>query len=171
VVPLDDGTLFLTATGEELSPNRLTQLVREYVNAADTGKKGACHWFRHTMATVMLENGADIRYIQEMLGHVELSTTQIYTQVSIKKLQAVHALTHPTARLERQESAIVESRPEVEGPAIAKVTANLDELSSRLGRWRRTAASAALRTARLCSSGRHWLGDDRETRRRRSTRR
>jgi integrase/recombinase XerD len=49
------------------------------------------------MATLMLEGGVDIRYIQEMLGHVELSTTQIYTQVSIRKLQAVHALTHPTA--------------------------------------------------------------------------
>jgi len=124
VVPPDDGTLFLTAMGEELSPSRLTQLVRDYVNAADTGKKGACHLFRHTMATLMLENGADIRYIQEMLGHVELSTTQIYTQVSIRKLQAVHALTHPTAKLERREHG--------EGPALVKTTASADELFSRL---------------------------------------
>jgi len=130
VVPPDEGTLFLTATGEELSPNRLTQLVREYVNAADTGKKGACHLFRHTMATLMLEGGADIRYIQEMLGHVELSTTQIYTQVSIRKLQAVHALTHPTAKLERRERASAEAA--TEGPAIAKTTAGTDELFSRL---------------------------------------
>ena len=49
----------------------------------------------------MLESGADIRYIQEMLGHAELSTTQIYTQVCIRRLKAVHALTHPTAKLER----------------------------------------------------------------------
>lgn len=49
----------------------------------------------------MLEGGADIRYIQEMLGHVELSTTQIYTQVSIRRLKAIHSLTHPTAKLER----------------------------------------------------------------------
>jgi hypothetical protein len=55
------------------------------------------------MATVMLENGADIRYIQEMLGHVELSTTQIYAQVSIRQLKAVHALTHPGAKLVRAE--------------------------------------------------------------------
>lgn len=123
VVPPDDGTLFLTATGEELSPSRLTQLVRGYVNAADTGKKGACHLFRHTMATVMLENGADIRYIQEMLGHVELSTTQIYTQVSIKKLQAVHALTHPTAKL---------GRPDQPRPAMAKTTASLEEVFAHL---------------------------------------
>jgi len=51
--------------------------------------------FRHTMATLMLENGADIRYIQAMLGHADLRTTQIYTQVSIRKLQQIHKLTHP----------------------------------------------------------------------------
>jgi integrase/recombinase XerD len=47
------------------------------------------------MATLMLENGADIRFIQAMLGHAELSTTQIYTQVAVRKLKAVHTLTHP----------------------------------------------------------------------------
>jgi hypothetical protein len=51
----------------------------------------------------MLEGGADIRHIQEMLGHVELSTTQIYTQVSIRRLKAVHALTHPSAKIDRPE--------------------------------------------------------------------
>ncbi len=51
--------------------------------------------FRHTMATLMLEGGADIRFIQAMLGHAELSTTEIYTQVSIRLLQSVHAATHP----------------------------------------------------------------------------
>jgi len=76
----DDGTLFLTTLGEAFAPNRLTQMVREYVDAADTGKRGSCHLFRHTMATLMLENGADMRYIQAMLGHAELSTTQIYTR-------------------------------------------------------------------------------------------
>jgi integrase/recombinase XerD len=148
VVPPDDGTLFLAVTGEELSPNRLTQLVRNYVNAADTGKKGACHLFRHTMATVMLENGADIRYIQELLGHVELSTTQIYTQVSIKKLQAVHALTHPTARLERREPVTVEPQPE--GPAIAKASATVDELFSRLAAEDDDDAAQDERPARHC---------------------
>jgi integrase/recombinase XerD len=97
VMPPDEGILFLTNLGESITPSRLTQLVREYVNAAELEKRGACHLFRHTMATLMLEGGADIRYIQEMLGHVELSTTQIYTQVSIKKLKAVHELTHPGA--------------------------------------------------------------------------
>ncbi len=101
VMAPDHGVLFLTQEGEEISPNRLTQLVREYVIAADTGKSGSCHLFRHTCATLMLEGGADIRYIQEQLGHVELSTTQIYTQVSIRRLKTVHTLTHPSARLER----------------------------------------------------------------------
>ena len=75
-------------------------MVREYVDGAQLGKSGACHLFRHTMATLMLENGADIRFIQAMLGHAELSTTQIYTQVSIRKLKEIHSLTHP-ARLEK----------------------------------------------------------------------
>jgi integrase/recombinase XerD len=88
-------TLFLTHLGEPFTPNRLTQLVRGYIQAADLGKSGSCHLFRHTMATLMLENGADIRYIQAMLGHAELSTTQIYTQVSIRKLKEIHTATHP----------------------------------------------------------------------------
>lgn len=91
----DDGTLFLTTLGEAFVPNRMTQLVRNYVDAADIGKRGSCHLFRHTMATLMLENGADIRFIQAMLGHAELSTTQIYTQVSIRMLKQIHSATHP----------------------------------------------------------------------------
>jgi len=97
-------TLFLTQQGEAFTPNRLTQLVRDIINAAGIHKKGSCHLFRHTMATLMLENGADIRFIQAMLGHAELSTTQIYTQVSIVKLKEIHTLTHP-ARLQRVQAA------------------------------------------------------------------
>ncbi|MGH8021607.1 MAG: tyrosine-type recombinase/integrase, partial [Opitutaceae bacterium] len=61
-------------------------------------KTGSCHLFRHTCATLMLEGGADIRFIQQLLGHEKLETTQIYAQVSIRMLQEVHARTHP-ARL------------------------------------------------------------------------
>ena len=57
------------------------------------------------MATLMLEGGADIRFIQAMLGHAELSTTQIYTQVAIRQLQPVHAMTHPGAQTPRQRLA------------------------------------------------------------------
>ena len=98
VVEPDDGTLFLHETGEPLRKNRLTDLVKKHIAAAGIGKPGACHLFRHSMATLMLDNGADIRYIQAILGHSQLSTTEIYTQVSIRKLKAVHALTHPAGR-------------------------------------------------------------------------
>lgn len=66
------------------------------------------------MATLMLEGGADIRYIQAMLGHVRLDTTQIYTHVSIRKLKQVHAATHPGARLDPQNDKVrhVEIGPE-----------------------------------------------------------
>jgi integrase/recombinase XerD len=56
------------------------------------------------MATLMLEGGADIRFIQQMLGHAQLETTQIYTHVSIRKLQEIHAATHPGAKLERRRA-------------------------------------------------------------------
>lgn len=91
----DQGELFLTAMGEELRPTALTRLVLDLVDRAAIGKRGSCHLFRHTMATLMLENGADIRFIQAMLGHACLTTTQIYTQVSIRQLKAIHAATHP----------------------------------------------------------------------------
>ena len=67
--------LFLNSQGCPFSREGMTHLVREYVNAADLGKKGACHLFRHTCATAMLENGADVRFLQAMLGHVKLETT------------------------------------------------------------------------------------------------
>ena len=78
--------LFLTRNGRPLHVNHLSQLVREYVERAGLAKRGGCHLFRHTTATLMLEGGADVRYIQALLGHARLTTTQIYTQVSIKKL-------------------------------------------------------------------------------------
>ena len=97
----DGGTLFLANLNEPFTPNRLTQLARDYIDAAEIGKRGSCHLFRHTCATLMLENGADIRFIRQLLGHAELSTTQIYTQVSIQKLCQVHAATHPSASTQK----------------------------------------------------------------------
>ncbi len=101
----DDGFLFLTGSGEPFQPDPLTQVVRRYIEAAKLGKSGACHIFRHTMATLMLEHGADIRYIQQMLGHADLASTQIYTQVSIRQLQKIHAATHPGAKLGHSSEA------------------------------------------------------------------
>jgi integrase/recombinase XerD len=103
VVPPDEHVLFLTTLGEPLTLDWLTQKVRDYVSAAELGKKGACHLFRHTMATLMLEGGADVRHIQEMLGHASLDSTEIYTRVSIRQLKAIHGATHPSAKLRRCE--------------------------------------------------------------------
>jgi integrase/recombinase XerD len=96
---LDEPHLFLTDYGEAWVKNRLSEMVKKYLYHAGIEKEGACHLFRHAMATHMLDNGADIRFIQAMLGHSDLSTTQIYTQVSIEKLREIHAATHP-ARLD-----------------------------------------------------------------------
>jgi integrase/recombinase XerD len=96
----DNGVIFLTTWGDKFNDYSLTELVREYVNKADIGKKGACHLFRHTCATLMLEGGADIRFIQLQLGHADISTTEVYTQVSIRKLKEIHSATHPGAKLQ-----------------------------------------------------------------------
>ena len=87
--------LFITEQGNPLSRSHVTKRFGEYVQAANIGKQGACHIFRHSTATLMLEHGADIRHIQAMLGHECLSTTQIYTQVAIGHLKDVHTRTHP----------------------------------------------------------------------------
>ena len=73
-------------------------------------KTGSCHLFRHTMATLMLENGADLRYVQQMLGHARLNTTEIYTHVNIQKLIEVHRQSHP-AKLPQPEPAPAPSSP------------------------------------------------------------
>ena len=86
------------------TPNRLTKLVRDDVAAADLAKRSSCHLLRHTCATLMVEGGADTRFIQQLLGHAELSITQIYTQVSIQQLKQVHSACHP-AKLERNSKA------------------------------------------------------------------
>ena len=94
-----ESTLFLSNFGGPLNACWLSTTVAQYVERAQLGKHGGCHLFRHTMATLMLEGGADIRFIQAMLGHAEISTTQIYTQVAVRQLQQVHAMTHPGAQL------------------------------------------------------------------------
>ena len=88
---IKDQTLFLTDYGEAFSGGYLGNHIKRYLRQAGIDKAGSCHLFRHAMATHMLEEGADIRFIQMMLGHADLSTTEIYTQVSIEKLRQVHA--------------------------------------------------------------------------------
>lgn len=96
----DEGndTLFLNSKGNAFKPDAIASRVKGYITRADINTRGACHLFRHSVATQMLENGADIRYIQVLLGHVDLNTTEIYTRVAIKKLKEVHEKTHPMTR-------------------------------------------------------------------------
>jgi len=117
----DDMTVFLTAQGEPFSRDHLSFAVKERIDAAQLGKTGSCHLFRHTMATLMHEGGADIRFIQQMLGHEDIKTTQIYTQVAIRTLQQVHAATHPGAMLEKGEN-----------PATKATTPDAEALSQML---------------------------------------
>jgi len=101
VIEPDEGHAFLHEFGEPFSKNRLSDMVKKYLRAAGVAKPGAAHLFRHAMATHMLENGADIRFIQAILGHAQLTTTEIYTHVTIAKLKEIHALTHPAERAKR----------------------------------------------------------------------
>lgn len=102
----DPGVLFLSRDGRPMEAKRLSEKVHGYVAAAGTGKPDSCHLLRHTAATLMLEGGADIRFIQALLGHESLETTQIYTRVSAAKLAEIHAATHPAARLARDRALL-----------------------------------------------------------------
>jgi len=91
----DPGNVFLTVHGDPLDSYTLGETVKRYIAKAGVNVKGACHLFRHACATHMLENGADTRFIQALLGHASLSTTQVYTHVAINKLKEIHTATHP----------------------------------------------------------------------------
>ncbi|OQM33279.1 recombinase XerC [Leptospira interrogans] len=97
VKEVDNQSLFLSWKGNPLQTNWILNCVTQAKEQAGVEKKGSTHMFRHTTATLMLENGADIRHIQEMLGHKDLGTTQIYTHVAIRKLKEVYEKTHPSA--------------------------------------------------------------------------
>ena len=92
--------LCLTGYGGPFNPDVLSRMVTAWLKAAGLARKGSCHLLRHTCATHMLEGGADIRFIQQQLGHAKLDTTAIYTEVSIRQLLEVHARCHPAGRLE-----------------------------------------------------------------------
>lgn len=118
----DTEALFLTDYGEPVQPHYVADKVKRYMEFAGVNKIGSTHLLRHACATHMLEGGADIRYIQEMLGHANLQTTEIYTHVSIDKLIAVHGATHPS-RLKRHRN----SKNPVNGPSLDEVSKNAAE--------------------------------------------
>lgn len=116
----DDGVVFLMSRGRKrgvpFSLNRLTALMGSYVAAAGIRKAGACHIFRHTAATLMMEHGADPRVIQDFLGHAQIQTTGIYTHVTLKHLQEVHGRTHPSALSEADPAGSPPHGAEPPGP-------------------------------------------------------
>jgi integrase/recombinase XerD len=118
----DTIALFLTDYGEPVPPHYVADKVKRYMQFAGVNKPGSTHLLRHACATHMLEGGADIRFIQEMLGHANLQTTEIYTHVSIDKLIAVHGATHPS-RLTRHR----DNKNPVTGPSLDEVGKNAAE--------------------------------------------
>ena len=100
--------LFVTVSGNPIDQDWLGRIVLRYIRQAGITKPGSCHLFRHSVATLMLENGADVRYIQEFLGHRHLQTTQIYTKVSISKLKEIHNRTHPAKMHPSKTGEIIE---------------------------------------------------------------
>jgi integrase/recombinase XerD len=124
---VEDGTVFLTNLGEPFQRAHLTTLVRVYLAKSKIGKMGGCHLFRHTVATLMLENGADIRVIQEMLGHAKLTTTELYTRVSINLLKQVYLATHPGAQGRPAGVPVAERNAEAEAELLATLAAEAEE--------------------------------------------
>ena len=87
--------VFLSMRGGPLSPDRVRQIVKERAKLAGLDQNVYPHLLRHSFATHLLEGGADLRVIQELLGHADISTTQIYTHVDRRQLKSVHRKFHP----------------------------------------------------------------------------
>jgi integrase/recombinase XerD len=113
--------LFLTGYGGAFNPDVVSRMVSRWLKQAGVPRKGGCHTLRHACATHMLECGADIRFIQQLLGHANLDTTAIYTEVSIKQLQEVHARCHPAAKLPAAAGEAAANGAEAAKPASVPV--------------------------------------------------
>ena len=138
----DDGVLFLAKHGQAMQPKQLSVIVRNAIcrakleRFADTHPNAACHLLRHACATHMLEAGADIRYIQALLGHADLSTTEVYTRVSIVQLKAVHEKTHPArmpGRRGAQTRALDLEPAEPRDALIRAIDADRDDAGDAIG--------------------------------------
>lgn len=107
----DDGALFVNRYGGRLSDRGVRKLFDRYCGAASEHLKVTPHVLRHTFATHLLSNGADLRLIQELLGHASVATTQRYTHVTTARLQEVYAGAHPRAKKENSKKEGGETPP------------------------------------------------------------
>lgn len=96
----DDTPLFINNTGYRLQNKTIRKVINETVEKIELPKKVTPHVFRHSFATKLIENGADLRVVQELLGHAGISNTQIYTHISMKHMKDVYENAHPHAQLE-----------------------------------------------------------------------
>lgn len=91
----DDTPLFINNTGYRLQNKTIRKVINETVEKIELPKKVTPHVFRHSFATKLIENGADLRVVQELLGHAGISNTQIYTHISMKHMKEVYETAHP----------------------------------------------------------------------------
>jgi len=87
--------LFISKKGSKLNRKSVWRLLKNYVSRTKIKKNITPHTLRHSFATHLIENGADLRSVQELLGHMDISTTQVYTHLAKKKLQEIHKKHHP----------------------------------------------------------------------------
>ncbi len=90
-------SLFLNYRGKRLTTRSLQRIVRKYLSKVARAQGTNPHILRHSFATHLLENGADLRAVQELLGHASLSTVQIYTHLTTKRLKEIYGKAHPRA--------------------------------------------------------------------------
>jgi site-specific recombinase XerD len=96
--PISDTTpVFINKTGYRLQTRMIRNVINEIVEKIQLPKKVTPHMFRHSFATHLIENGADLRVVQELLGHASISNTQIYTHVSMQHMKEVYEEAHPRA--------------------------------------------------------------------------
>jgi len=93
----DNSPVFINKTGYRLQTRMVRNVINEIVEKIELPKKVTPHMFRHSFATHLIENGADLRVVQELLGHASISNTQIYTHISMQHMKEVYDQTHPRA--------------------------------------------------------------------------